>query len=69
MDNVNHEKHEAILKFWFKDLAKQYLETAPAPPISEVSPRKPTKKLAGDLKLVDVSRKPTDRKRWAINVE
>ena len=55
MNNVNHEKHEA-LKFWFKDFAKQaHISTTAAPPISEVSPRNPTKQLAGDLMLVDVS--------------
>ena len=37
-------------------MAKQaHIQTAPAPPISEVSPRNPTKQLAGDLKLKDVS--------------
>ena len=50
MNNVNHEKHEA-LRFWFKDFAKQALPAA----ISEVSERNPTKQLAGDLMLVDVS--------------
>ena len=61
MNNVNHEKHEA-LKFWFKDLAKQaHIQTAPAPPISEASPRNPTKQLAGDLKLVDVSLRQAGR--------
>ena len=55
MNNVKHEKHEA-LKFWFKDFAKQaHFSITPAPPISEVSPKNPTKQLAGDLMLVDVS--------------
>ena len=55
MNNVNHEKHEA-LKFWFKDFAKQaHISSTAAPPISEVSPLPPTKQLAGDLMLVDVS--------------
>ena len=55
MNNVNHEKHEAI-KFWFKDFAKQaHISSTAAPPISEVSPQHPTKQLAGDLMLVDVS--------------
>ena len=55
MNNVNHEKHEA-LKFWFKDFAKQaHISTTAASPISEVSPKNPTKQLAGDLMLVDVS--------------
>ena len=54
MNSINHKKHEA-LKFWFQDLTKQaHLQTAPAPPISEVSARNPTKQLAGDLMLVDV---------------
>ena len=53
MNNVNHEKHEA-LKFWFKDFAKQaHISKTAAPPISEVSPQNPTKQLAGDLMLVD----------------
>ena len=43
-------------KFWFQDLTKQaHIQTAPAPPISEVSAQNPTKQLAGDLMLVDVS--------------
>ena len=56
MNSINHEKHEA-LKFWFQDLTKQaHIQTAPAPSISEVSARNPTKQLAGDLMiLVDVS--------------
>ena len=61
MNNVNHEKHEA-LRFWFKDFVKQaHIKTAPAPPISEVSERNPTKQLAGDLMLVDVSLRKTER--------
>ena len=36
--------------------AKQaHISTTAAPPISEVSPKNPTKQLAGDLMLVDVS--------------
>ena len=61
MNNVNHEKHEA-LKYWFQELAKQaHIQTAPAPPISEVSRRNPTKQLAGDLMLVDVSLRQAGR--------
>ena len=61
MNNVNHEKHEA-LKFWFKDFAKQaHISTTAAPPISEVSPKNPTKQLAGDLMLVDVSLRQSRR--------
>ena len=55
MNSINHKKHET-LKFWFQDLTKQaHIQTAPAPPISEVSARNPTKQLAGNLMLVDVS--------------
>ena len=62
MNNVNHEKHEA-LKFWFKDFAKQsHISTTAAPPISEVSPKNPTKQLAGDLMLVDVSLRQPGRR-------
>ena len=55
MNNVNHVKHAAV-QAWFQDFAKQaHIATQPAPPISTVSPRNPTKQLAGDLLLVDVS--------------
>ena len=61
MNSINHEKHEA-LKFWFQDLTKQaHIQTAPALPISEVSARNPTKQLAGDLMLVDVSLRQPER--------
>jgi hypothetical protein len=61
MNNVNHEKHEA-LRFWFKDFVKQaHIQTAPAPPISETSQLHPTKPLAGDLMLVDVSLRQAGR--------
>ena len=61
MNNVNHEKHEA-LKHWFQDLTKQaHIQTAPAPSISEVSKRNPTKQLAGDLMLIDVSLRQAGR--------
>ncbi len=62
MNNVNHEKHEA-LKHWFEDLTKQaHIQTAPAAPsISEVSNRNPTKQLAGDLMLIDVSLRQAGR--------
>jgi hypothetical protein len=58
INNVHHEK----LRFWFKDFVKQaHIKTAPAPPISEVSQRNPTKQLAGDLMLVDVSLRQAER--------
>ena len=61
MNNVNHEKHEAP-KHWFQDLTKQaHIQTAPAPSISEVSKRNPTKQLAGDLMLIDVSLRQAGR--------
>ena len=61
MNNVNHEKHEA-LRFWFKDFVKQaHINTAPAPPISEVSERNQTKYLVGDLMLVDMSLRKAER--------
>jgi len=55
MNNINHLKHYAV-QAWFQDFVKQArIATAPAPPITTVSPRHPTKQLAGDLLLVDVS--------------
>jgi hypothetical protein len=61
MNNVNHEKHKAV-RFWFKDFVKQaHIQTAPTPPISETSQLHPTKPLAGDLMLVDVSLRQAGR--------
>jgi hypothetical protein len=61
MNSIHHEKHEA-LRFWFKDFVKQaHIKTAAAPNISEVSPRNPTKQLAGNLMLVDVSLRQAER--------
>jgi hypothetical protein len=61
MNNVNHEKHEA-LKHWFQDFTKQaHILTAPAPAISEASRQHPTKQLAGDLMLIDVSLRQAGR--------
>ncbi len=61
INNVNHEKHEA-LQHWFQDLTKQaQIQTAPAPSISKVSKRNHTKKLAGDLMLIDDSLRQTGR--------
>ena len=55
MNKLKHEKHEA-LKFWFKNFAKQaHISTTAAPPISEGFPQNPTKQLASNLMLVDVS--------------
>ena len=61
MNNVNNEKHEA-LKHGFQDLTKQaHIQTALAPAISKVSKRNPTKQLAGDLMLIDVSLRQAGR--------
>ncbi len=50
MTSIHHQNYAAI-QHWFEDLARQ----APAPPISDVSERTPTKQLAADLMLIDVS--------------
>ena len=57
MNNINHVKHAAVQE-QFQYFAKQaHIATQPAPAvISTVSPRNPTKQLAGDLfSLVDMS--------------
>jgi hypothetical protein len=54
MNNVNHEKHEA-LRFWFKDFVKQaHIKTAPPPAIAEVSERNPKNHWHVTLCLWDV---------------
>ena len=60
MTSIHHQNHAAIQQ-WFEDLARQaHIQTTPAPPISDVSERNPTKQLAADLMLIDVSlREPT----------
>ncbi len=55
MTSIHHQNHAAI-QHWFEDLARQaHIQTTPAPPISDVSERNPTKQLAADLMLIDVS--------------
>ena len=55
MTSIHHRNHAAIQQ-WFEDLARQaHISTTPAPPISDVSERNPTKQLAADLMLIDVS--------------
>jgi hypothetical protein len=52
MTSIHHQNHLAI-QHWFEDLARQaHIQTTPAPPISDVTP---TKQLAADLMLIDVS--------------
>ena len=49
INNLNHLKHAAV-QAWLQDFAKQaYIAMQPAPTISAVSPRNPTKQLAGDI--------------------
>ena len=51
-----------MFRFWLKDFVKQaHIKTAPAPPISEVLQRNPTKQLTGYLMLVDVSLRQAER--------
>ncbi len=45
MTSIHHQNHAAI----------QHIQTTPAPPISDVSERIPTKQLAPDHMLIDVS--------------
>ena len=55
MNDVHHQKHETVQR-WFQDLAKQaHIQTGPAPPITQPSVRNPTKQLGADLMLIDVS--------------
>ncbi len=61
INNVNHQKY-AALQQWFEDLCKQaHIQTTPAPRISEVSERNPTKQLAADIMLIDVLLKQPGR--------
>ena len=55
MTSIHHRNHLAIQQ-WFEDLARQaHISTTPAPPIFDVSECNPTKQLAADLMLIDVS--------------
>jgi hypothetical protein len=61
MTSIHHQNHAAI-QHWFEDLARQaHIQTTPAPPISDVSERNPTKQLAADLMLIDVSLREQNR--------
>jgi len=61
MTSIHHQNHAAI-QHWFEDLARQaHIQTTPAPPISDVSERNPTKQLAADLMLIDVSLREHNR--------
>ena len=69
MNNVNHQKH-AALQQWFEDLCKQaHIQTTPAPPISEVSERNPTKQLAADIMLIDVSLRQPGRDGKSVAID
>ena len=55
MTPIHHQKHAAV-QHWFDELAKQaHIATTPAPPIYETNLQNPTKPLAADLLLIDVS--------------
>ena len=69
MNNVNHQKH-AVLQQWFEDLCKQaHIQTTPAPPISEASERNPTKQLAADIMLIDVSLRQPGRDGKSVAID
>ena len=69
INNVNHQKH-AALQQWFEDLCKQaHIQTTPAPPISEVSERNPTKQVAADIMLIDVSLKQPGRDGKSVAID
>ena len=69
MNNVNHQKH-AALQQWFEDLCKQaHIQTTPAPPISEVSECNPTKQLAADIMLIDVSLRQPGRDGKSVAID
>ena len=58
---IHHQKHAAV-QHWFEQLAKQaHIATTPAPSISETNLQNPTKTLAADLLLIDVSLKEPGR--------
>ena len=59
--SIHHQNHAAIQQ-WFEDLTRQaHIQTTPEPPISDVSERNPTKQLAADLTLIDVSLRGPDK--------
>jgi hypothetical protein len=61
MTSIHHQNHAAIQQ-WFEDLTRQaHIQTTPAPPISDVSERNPTKQVAADLMLIDVSLRGPDK--------
>ena len=69
INDVNHRKH-AALQQWFEDLCKQaHIQTTPAPPISEVSERNPTKQLAADIMLIDVSLREPGRDGKSVAID
>jgi hypothetical protein len=69
MNNVNHRK-PAALQQWFEDLCKQArIQTIPAPPISEALERNPTKQLAADIMLIDVSLRQPSRDGKSVVID
>ena len=55
---------------WFEDLCKQaHIQTTPAPPISEASERNPTKQLAADIMLIDVSLRQPGRDGKSVAID
>ena len=53
---------DAAIQQWFEDLTRQaHIATTPAPPISDVSERNPTKQLTADPMLIDVSLRETGK--------
>ena len=63
MNPIHHQKHGAV-QYWFEQPAKQAhisITGTTAPPISETNLQNPTKPLAADLLLIDVSLKEPGR--------
>jgi hypothetical protein len=69
MNPIHHQKH-ATVQHWFEELAKQaHIATTPAPAISMTNPQNPTKPLAADLMLIDVSLKELGRDGQSVAID
>ena len=69
MNPIHHQKHAAV-QHWFEQPAKQaHITTTPAPPISEKKLQNPTKPLAADLLLIDVSLKEPGRDGQTVAID
>ena len=69
MNPIHHQKHAAVQNK-FEKLAKQaHIATTPAPPISETNLQNPTKPLAADLLLIDVSLKEPGRDGQTVAID